>query len=763
MPRRAQRAREVVERVVAAEVGGDLVVEERIGRGDRLGVAHQLLDPPGGRAALPEADQPEPGEAAAGELVELGVRDRGEGGDRAAVLARELVEPDESVLGQQDQARHPVAVRGEGLGLLGEGREAGERHLGGGELVRRRVIPPTRRPGRAGPAGNHSGERPEGVALLLEHVDRRQRADLEGLPERLAEAGEDHPQLLFDRAGGGQCRGAQQRQDVALGRAGQERLGHLVAPERLVEPLDQSRDRRSRRRAGRRRRAPGSGSKAGLALARWSITSSSSAISRWSSSAVAPSSQEVTDSSPRWTASGGNSMQKRPSVRSSSAAPSRSEKSSSASPSRRGLVAWRKAAEEQVVDLVDQPEGGDLPRAHGALRVVGEVAGGVDRLGEAPGGGEVGEHHVAGEGEDPFVEAIAVAGRARDVELALRADGGGLRNGRARHGDRLRRNLTSVGQPEGAPAGGPGGRRPCRIGRPRIPNPHAPRSESRLAAKEGSLVSDKRHEPYVPARLEHARVHAAGAGPRPRDERHPRRGQRLPRPARRHDHRRDLPGGGHRHGGAAAAARARMLEENFARTVGSIGESVAAGAIFTIPAFVILGMWKFDPEHMVAGVPGRHRPDDPRRPARHHVRHHPAPRHGRGPDAAVPRVGGGDRDPQGRPARHRARPIQLFQRHGRRRGDQARSATSGSSRPRTSSRSRWARSRRASSASASTKDAKKVATGGVTTFARPRDQPGLPRRRLHHRPRARRAQLRRRPARLGPVRAAAGLLPRPDR
>ncbi|MBK8596122.1 MAG: oligopeptide transporter, OPT family [Holophagales bacterium] len=37
-----------------------------------------------------------------------------------------------------------------------------------------------------------------------------------------------------------------------------------------------------------------------------------------------------------------------------------------------------------------------------------------------------------------------------------------------------------------------------------------------------------------------------------------------------------------------------LLEENFARTVGSIGESVAAGAIFTIPAFVILGMWKFD-------------------------------------------------------------------------------------------------------------------------------------------------------------------------
>jgi putative OPT family oligopeptide transporter len=34
-----------------------------------------------------------------------------------------------------------------------------------------------------------------------------------------------------------------------------------------------------------------------------------------------------------------------------------------------------------------------------------------------------------------------------------------------------------------------------------------------------------------------------------------------------------------------------ILEENLARTVGSIGESIAAGAIFTIPAFLISGAW----------------------------------------------------------------------------------------------------------------------------------------------------------------------------
>ena len=37
--------------------------------------------------------------------------------------------------------------------------------------------------------------------------------------------------------------------------------------------------------------------------------------------------------------------------------------------------------------------------------------------------------------------------------------------------------------------------------------------------------------------------------------------------------------------------RGSLLEENIARTVGSIGESVAAGAVFTIPAFVMAGLW----------------------------------------------------------------------------------------------------------------------------------------------------------------------------
>lgn len=42
--------------------------------------------------------------------------------------------------------------------------------------------------------------------------------------------------------------------------------------------------------------------------------------------------------------------------------------------------------------------------------------------------------------------------------------------------------------------------------------------------------------------------------------------------------------------------KGNILEENFVRTVGSIGESVAAGAIFTLPAFFIAGIW--DPKNI---------------------------------------------------------------------------------------------------------------------------------------------------------------------
>src|SRR4051812_34658927 len=42
---------------------------------------------------------------------------------------------------------------------------------------------------------------------------------------------------------------------------------------------------------------------------------------------------------------------------------------------------------------------------------------------------------------------------------------------------------------------------------------------------------------------------------------------------------------------AMRAWRGSLLEENISRTSGSIGEGVASGAIFTIPAFLIAGAW----------------------------------------------------------------------------------------------------------------------------------------------------------------------------
>src|SRR5512140_898631 len=43
--------------------------------------------------------------------------------------------------------------------------------------------------------------------------------------------------------------------------------------------------------------------------------------------------------------------------------------------------------------------------------------------------------------------------------------------------------------------------------------------------------------------------------------------------------------------------RGSILEENIARTAGSIGESVAAGAVFTLPAFVMTSAWSsFEPD-----------------------------------------------------------------------------------------------------------------------------------------------------------------------
>ena len=76
---------QVPEGGIAAKIVGDRVRGERVGRGDRVGVPAHLLDELAGAASLPEPDEPEPAHAAAGEKVQLLVRDMVEPRDLLAV------------------------------------------------------------------------------------------------------------------------------------------------------------------------------------------------------------------------------------------------------------------------------------------------------------------------------------------------------------------------------------------------------------------------------------------------------------------------------------------------------------------------------------------------------------------------------------------------------------------------------------------------------------------------------------------------------
>ena len=96
---------------LAAEIVGDAVVEERVGRGDGVLVAAELLDGLGGAAALPHADEPERVDAAARERGQLFVGNLVEAADVAAVLAAELRQPDVGALGDEHGAGHPGLCR----------------------------------------------------------------------------------------------------------------------------------------------------------------------------------------------------------------------------------------------------------------------------------------------------------------------------------------------------------------------------------------------------------------------------------------------------------------------------------------------------------------------------------------------------------------------------------------------------------------------------------------------------------------------------
>ncbi|OPZ58928.1 MAG: hypothetical protein BWY87_01237 [Deltaproteobacteria bacterium ADurb.Bin510] len=109
---------EILEGRLAAQLGGHSVIIDRVGAGLGLGVAVPLLDLAAGAAALPDADQPQTGEAETRQLFELFVGDLVKALDRPAVLDRQLVQPDIGALGHQHQLGHPVEVGAEALDLL---------------------------------------------------------------------------------------------------------------------------------------------------------------------------------------------------------------------------------------------------------------------------------------------------------------------------------------------------------------------------------------------------------------------------------------------------------------------------------------------------------------------------------------------------------------------------------------------------------------------------------------------------------------------
>ena len=102
-------------RQVAAEVARDIVLLQRIGGGDGIGVPAQVLDAFGSHRALPQPDQPKCGHAAIGQQPQLLVGDHVQLVDVLAVFARKLLQPNIGAFGHHDDVGHPRLVGGKRL------------------------------------------------------------------------------------------------------------------------------------------------------------------------------------------------------------------------------------------------------------------------------------------------------------------------------------------------------------------------------------------------------------------------------------------------------------------------------------------------------------------------------------------------------------------------------------------------------------------------------------------------------------------------
>ncbi len=249
-------------------------------------------------------------------------------------------------------------------------------------------------------------------------------------------------------------------------------------------------------------------------------------------------------------------------------------------------------------------------------------------------------------------------------------------------------------------------------------------------------------------------VHPRDGAPRSRDDGRPGRGERLPRLEGRPDDRRDLSGGGDQHGRAAPAEGDDPPGEPGAD--GRLDRRVGRGR-----------RGVHDPgvpdRRSVAVVPTRRcvleidGADDRRLRPRRALRVARAPRDGRGPIAALPRVRRGGRDPQGRPTGCGSRALPLLQ-HDRRRGraprDDVQPVRAVAELLRAHRRAREERG-----PPRSLEDRECSGGRGSDEVLRPRRQRRLHRRRVHHRARRRRHELRGSRSRVGLHGPLAHLLP----
>ena len=111
----------------AAQVLGNLVVEERVGRSHSVLVAAELLDGLRRAAALPHADQPQRVDAAMRQRGQFFVGNLVEPIDVPAVLLAQLRQPHVGALGNQHRVRHPRRVGAELFVFMR--RIAKDRHL----------------------------------------------------------------------------------------------------------------------------------------------------------------------------------------------------------------------------------------------------------------------------------------------------------------------------------------------------------------------------------------------------------------------------------------------------------------------------------------------------------------------------------------------------------------------------------------------------------------------------------------------------------